>query len=127
MKSSAIIPRVVPETMAIRLTIDLARRIGPPSQSAGEHARAHRPQVSQVPDQLRQVLVAVQARGAEVPDPDGRSATDHVPRIRARSTSTSQPGADGSKPCSTSQRTAVRLRKDHHARMTSMSTSASLP
>ena len=39
------------------------------------------------------------------------------------STSTSQPGEDGSKPCSTSQRTAVRQRSDHHARITSRSTS----
>lgn len=39
------------------------------------------------------------------------------------STSTSQPGAVGSKPCSTSQRTPSRLRNDHHARITSRSTS----
>lgn len=39
------------------------------------------------------------------------------------STSTSQPGEEGSKPCSTSQRTARRLRNDHHARITSRSTS----
>ena len=45
------------------------------------------------------------------------------PHIRALSTSTSQPGEDGSKPCSTSQRIASRLRNDHHARITSRSTS----
>ncbi len=43
--------------------------------------------------------------------------------IRDRSTSTSQPGAKGSKPCSLSQRTASRLRNDHHAWITSRSTS----
>ena len=43
--------------------------------------------------------------------------------IRARSTSTSQPGADGSNPCSTSQRITDRLRSDHHPRITSRSTS----
>jgi hypothetical protein len=45
------------------------------------------------------------------------------PQSRDLSTSTSQPGEDGSKPCSTSQRTARRLRSDHHARITSRSTS----
>jgi Phage integrase, N-terminal SAM-like domain len=45
------------------------------------------------------------------------------PHSRDLSTSTSQPGEDGSKPCSTSQRTASRLRNDHHARITSRSTS----
>ena len=39
------------------------------------------------------------------------------------STSTSQPGKNGSKPCSTSQRIASRLRDDHHPRITSRSTS----
>jgi hypothetical protein len=38
-------------------------------------------------------------------------------------TSNSQPGEDGSKPCSISQRAASRLRNDHHARITSRSTS----
>ena len=45
------------------------------------------------------------------------------PHSRDLSTSTSQPGEDGSKPCSTSQRTARRLRNDHYARITSSSTS----
>lgn len=45
------------------------------------------------------------------------------PHIRALSTSTSQPGAKGSKPCSTSQRTISRLRNDHHAWITSRSMS----
>jgi hypothetical protein len=45
------------------------------------------------------------------------------PHIRDLSTSNSQPGEDGSKPCSTSQRTTRRLRNDHHARITSRSTS----
>jgi hypothetical protein len=45
------------------------------------------------------------------------------PHSRDLSTSTSQPGEDGSKPCSISQRTACRLRSDHHARITSRSTS----
>ncbi len=45
------------------------------------------------------------------------------PHIRDLSTSNSQPGKDGSKPCSTSQRTATRLRHDHHPRITSRSTS----
>jgi hypothetical protein len=45
------------------------------------------------------------------------------PHIRDLSTSSSQPGEDGSKPCSTSQRNASRLRSDHHARITSRSTS----
>ena len=40
------------------------------------------------------------------------------------STSTSQPGKKGSKPCSISHRIADRLRHDHHARTTSRSTSA---
>jgi Uma2 family endonuclease len=39
------------------------------------------------------------------------------------STSNSQPGEDGSKPCSISQRAASRLRSDHPARITSRSTS----
>ncbi len=39
------------------------------------------------------------------------------------STSNSQPGEDGSKPCSISQRAATRLRHDHHARTTSRSMS----
>jgi hypothetical protein len=39
------------------------------------------------------------------------------------STSNSAPGEDGSKPCSISQRAATRLRHDHHARITSRSTS----
>src|SRR5438552_18454701 len=43
------------------------------------------------------------------------------PHIRDLSTSTSQPGANGSKPCSISQRTASRLRNDHHAWITSRS------
>ncbi len=45
------------------------------------------------------------------------------PHSRDLSTSTSQPGANGSKPCSTSQRTFSRLRTDPHARITSRSTS----
>lgn len=45
------------------------------------------------------------------------------PHSRDLSTSTSQPGANGSKPCSISQRTPSRLRNDHHARITSRSTS----
>src|SRR6266496_4182880 len=52
----------------------------------------------------------------------GRTALAAVglvqPHSRDLSTSTSQPGEDGSKPCSTSQRTASRLRNDHHARIT---------
>jgi mycothiol synthase len=43
------------------------------------------------------------------------------PHIWALSTSTSQPGCHGSKPCSISQRTPCRLRSDHHARITSRS------
>jgi hypothetical protein len=39
------------------------------------------------------------------------------------STANSQPGEDGSKPCSISQRAACRLRNDHHARITPRSTS----
>src|SRR2546429_6888712 len=38
------------------------------------------------------------------------------PHIRDLSTSNSQPGEFGSKPCSISQRDASRLRSDHHAR-----------
>jgi hypothetical protein len=45
------------------------------------------------------------------------------PHSRDLSTSNSQPGEDGSKPCSISQRAARRLRNDHHARITSRSTS----
>ena len=45
------------------------------------------------------------------------------PHSRDLSTSNSQPGEDGSKPCSISQRAASRLRNDHHARITSRSTS----
>jgi hypothetical protein len=45
------------------------------------------------------------------------------PHSRDLSTSNSQPGADGSKPCSTSQRATSRLRNDHHARITSRSMS----
>src|SRR5437870_1137030 len=44
------------------------------------------------------------------------------PHSRDLSTSNSQPGEDGSKPCSISQRAASRLRNDHHARITSRST-----
>jgi len=43
--------------------------------------------------------------------------------IRDLSTSNSQPGEFGSKPCSISQRETSRLRSDHHARITSRSTS----
>jgi hypothetical protein len=46
------------------------------------------------------------------------------PHIWDRSTSNSQPGEDGSKPCSISHRAATRLRSDHQARITSRSTSA---
>ena len=48
-------------------------------------------------------------------------APRHVvrPHLWDLRTSTSQPGEDGSKPCSTSQRIAVRLRSDHQARITS--------
>jgi len=57
----------------------------------------------------------------------GRTALAAVglvqPHRRDLSTSNSQPGEDGSKPCSTSQRAARRLRSDHHARITSRSTS----
>ncbi len=42
------------------------------------------------------------------------------------STSTSQPGAAGSKPWSASQRMSTRLRSDHHARITSRSTSVAV-
>ena len=45
------------------------------------------------------------------------------PHIMDLSTSNSAPGEDGSKPCSISQRAATRLRHDHHARITSRSTS----
>jgi hypothetical protein len=45
------------------------------------------------------------------------------PHIMDLSTSNSAPGEDGSKPCSISQRAAFRLRHDHHARITSRSTS----
>ncbi len=45
------------------------------------------------------------------------------PYSRDLSTSNSQPGADGSKPCPTSQRATSRLRNDHHARITSRSMS----
>jgi hypothetical protein len=43
---------------------------------------------------------------------------------RDLSTLTSQPGKDGSKPSSTSKRTASRLRNDHYARITSRSTTS---
>src|SRR4051812_19236715 len=49
------------------------------------------------------------------------------PHIRDLSTSNSQPGEDGSKPCSTSQRKASRLRSDHQARITSRSASVPYP
>jgi hypothetical protein len=46
-----------------------------------------------------------------------------VPQLdEDRNTSNSQPGEDGSKPCSISQRAASKLRSDHHARITSRST-----
>lgn len=56
---------------------------------------------------------------------DDRLGVERVvrPQIWDLKTSTSQPGEDGSKPCSTSQRIAVRLRSDHQARITSTSTS----
>lgn len=53
-----------------------------------------------------------------------RSGSMTILHIRAFSTSISQPGAAGSKPCSISQRTARRLRNDHHAWITLRSTSA---
>jgi hypothetical protein len=57
----------------------------------------------------------------------GRSAFLTVglaqPHIRDLNTSTSRPGQDGSKPCSTSERIASRLRNDYHARITSRPTS----
>jgi hypothetical protein len=61
------------------------------------------------------------------PDGHGRPSNRIVglvqPHSRDLSTSTSQPAENGSKPCSTSQRTARRLLNDHHARITSRSTS----
>lgn len=50
--------------------------------------------------------------------PGAPAAPSH---IRDLSTSTSQPGANGSKPCSINQRTISRLRNDHHAWITSRS------
>ncbi len=50
----------------------------------------------------------------------GWKPLDH---LTAFSTSNSQPGAEGSKPCCTSQRDASRLRSDHQARISSRSTS----
>jgi hypothetical protein len=55
--------------------------------------------------------------------PAGAGPPPAQPHIRDLSTSTSQPGANGSKPCPASQRTTSRLRSDHHARITSRSTS----
>jgi hypothetical protein len=74
-----------------------------------------------------QGLLEVSGHAAGPPARCGRTALVAVglvqPHSRDLSTSTSQPGEDGSKPCSTSQRTASRLRNDHHARITSRSTS----
>ena len=52
--------------------------------------------------------------------PEGETVQPHT---WERSTSNSQPGEDGSKPCSISQRAATRLRSDHQPRITSRSTS----
>ncbi len=60
---------------------------------------------------------------AEPAAPFGHRAWHPQPHIRDRSTSTSQPGRNGSKPCSMSQRIASRLRRDHQPRITSRSTS----
>lgn len=49
------------------------------------------------------------------------------PYSRALGTSISQPGEDGSKPCSKSQRTASSLRNDHRPRIALRSTSAPSP
>ena len=57
---------------------------------------------------------------AECPHAILRLVQPHIPDL---STSNSAPGEDGSKPCSISQRAATRLRHDHHARITSRSTS----
>ncbi len=56
--------------------------------------------------------------------PDEPAPLPHVvpDHIRALSTSTSQPGANGSNPCSTSHRMADKLRNDHQPRTTSTST-----
>jgi hypothetical protein len=58
-----------------------------------------------------------------LPGVDKGAAELVQPHIRDLSTSTSQPGANGSKPCSSSQRIARRLRNDHHPWITSRSTS----
>ena len=58
---------------------------------------------------------------ATTPDGGGSCRWCH---IWDRSTSNSQPGEAGSKPCSISHRAATRLRSDHQARITSRSTSA---
>ena len=57
-------------------------------------------------------------QAAEMLRPPG--AAQHRPR---HALAYSAPGEDGSKPCSISQRAASRLRNDHHARITSRSTS----
>ncbi|GAA1388222.1 hypothetical protein GCM10009639_14430 [Kitasatospora putterlickiae] len=77
------------------------------------------------PEELGGVPGQGAPRPARVPAParlTRPARASDAPHIRERSTSTSQPGAKGSKPCSTSQRTASRLRNDHHARITSRST-----
>ncbi len=57
---------------------------------------------------------------AECPHAILRLVQPHIPDL---STSNSAPGEDGSKPRSISQRAATRLRHDHHAWITSRSTS----
>ena len=80
-----------------------------------------------VVEQRHQVVLAVHG-GVPVVEAAARVSTLVAvglvrPHIRDLSTSNSQPGEDGSKPCSASQRDATRLRHDHHARITSRSTS----
>lgn len=82
---------------------------------------------------MRAVAVSVLGPGPDVDDvvKDGTAGLLHPPRfrtaapphIRDLSTSTSHPGANGSNPCSLSQRMISRLRNDHHARIASRSTS----
>jgi hypothetical protein len=65
----------------------------------------------------------IEGFGSMVTDPTDRSFGLVQTHSRDLSTANSHPGADGSKPCSINQRAATKLRSDHHARITSRSTS----
>jgi hypothetical protein len=76
-----------------------------------------------LPDPWDPALVADAGQCGELEDASSARVEAVQHHSRDVSTSTSRPGRHGSKPCSTSQRTASRHRNDDQARTTSRSTS----